>query len=429
MFKNVHVVPMDQERVLPLRSQSIVVSDGVITAVDDAATLPVPRGARVVDGRGRFVLPGLVDMHAHLQAGSGTMDDAAGRQLALFVAYGVTTVRILAGPPSSLALRDSTAKGRIVGPRIVPFSPSINGNSLRSANSADSMIAAFKAAGFEGLKTHGGFDATTYDSVVAAARRHGLKLSGHVTPGYSLRRAMEAGQQIEHLDGFFQHLLNPLYAGPALGQIVFDSVALAAIDTTHIGPLAAEFAHRRLFNGPTLALFEMVANDSTADDLLARPNMQFIAPNAAAAWATQRRQQQATAPPLAMRQRFIDLRRQIVRALDAEGAKLLVGSDSPQAFMTPGDAVHRELEAFVAAGLSPYRALLAATRNPAEYLGIRDGGTVTVGKRADLVMIDGNPLLSIANTRRVVGTMVAGRWYDSTAIAGLKAAVTAHVKP
>ena len=427
VIKNVYVVPMDRERVL--RSQSIVVTDGVITDIGDAAALATPRGARVIDGRGRYVLPGLVDMHAHLQQGQGTMDDAAGRQLALFVAYGVTTVRILAGPPTSLALRDSTARGRIVGPRVVPFSPSINGNTLRSANSADSMIGAFKAAGFEGLKTHGGFDATTYDSVTAAAKRYGLKLSGHVTPGYGLRRAMEAGQQIEHLDGFFQQLLHPLYAGPALGQIVFDSAALAAIDTTHIRPLAAEFAAKRLWNGPTLALFEMVANDSTADDLLARANMQFIAPTAATAWATQRRQQQATAPPLAVRQRFIDLRRQIVRALDVAGAKLLVGSDSPQAFMTPGDAVHRELEAFVTAGVPPYRALVAATRNPAEYLGIRDVGTVSVGKRADLVMIDGNPLERIANTRRVVGTMVAGRWYDSTAIEGIKAAVIARLKP
>jgi predicted amidohydrolase YtcJ len=239
---------------------------------------------------------------------------------------------------------------------------------------------------------------------------------------------MEAGQQIEHLDGFFQQLLNPMYAGPALGQIVFDSAALAAIDTTHIRPLAAEFAARGLWNGPTLALFETVANDSTADDLLARANMQFIVPTAATAWANQRRQQQANAPPLGVRQRFIDLRRQIVRALDAQGAKLLVGSDSPQAFMTPGDAVHRELEAFVAAGLTPYRALLAATRNPAEYLGHRSGGTVAVGRPADLVMIDGNPLVQIGNTRRVVGTMVGGRWYDSTAIAGIKAAVIARLK-
>jgi len=117
-----------------------------------------------------------------------------------------------------------------------------------------------------------------------------------------------------------------------------------------------------------------------------------------------------------------------VRALDAEGAKLLVGSDSPQAFMTPGDAVHRELEAFVAAGLSPYRALLAATRNPAEYIRNRYDGTVAVGRPADLVMIEGNPLVHISNTRRVVGTMVGGRWYDSTAIEGIKATIVAGLK-
>src|SRR5262245_23119143 len=119
IIKDVNVIPMDRERVLPLRSQSIVVTDGVITNVDSAAKLATPRGARVIDGRGRYVLPGLADMHAHLQQGQGTFDDAAGRQLALFVVYGVTTVRILAGPATSIALRDSTARGRIIGPRIV----------------------------------------------------------------------------------------------------------------------------------------------------------------------------------------------------------------------------------------------------------------------------------------------------------------------
>ena len=427
VLRNANVIPMDRERILT--GQTIVVTNGVITALDEASKVALPANARVVDLAGRYVLPGLVDMHAHLQQGPGTLDDAAGRQLALWIAYGVTTARILAGPPSSIALRDSTARGRIVGPRIVAFSPSINANSLKSANSADSMIAAFKAAGFEGLKTHGGFDATTYDSVVAAARRHGLKLSGHVTPGYGLRRAMAAGQQIEHLDGFLQDLLAPGYSGPPLGQIVFDATALAGVDTSRIRALAAEFASRGLWNGPTLALFETVANDSTTEQLAARPNMQFVAPNAIAAWSQQRRQAEASPPPRAARERFIDLRRQIVRALDAAGAKLLVGSDSPQAFMTVGDAVHREIEAFVTAGVPPFRALLAATRAPAEYLGIADGGTIGVGKRSDLVVVDGNPLEQIANTRRVSGTMVAGRWYDAAALESLREAVRARLKP
>jgi hypothetical protein len=427
VIRNANVVPMDRERVL--KGQTIVVTSGVITALDDAAKVRVPSGARVIDAQGRYVLPGLFDMHAHLQQGPGTINDAAGRQLALFIAYGITAARILAGPPTSIALRDSTARGRIVGPRIIAFSPSINGNSLKSANVADSMIAAFKAAGFDGLKTHGGFDAVTYDSVVAAANRHGLKLSGHVTPGYGLRRAMAANQQIEHLDGFLQELLSPSYSGPPLGQIVFDKSALDAVDTVRIRPLAREFASRGLWNGPTLALFETVSNDSTPEQLLARPNMQFIAPTAATGWTNQRRQALTNPPPREARQLFIDLRRQIVRELDAAGAKLLVGSDSPQAFMTPGDAVHRELEAFVAAGLTPFRALVAATRNPAEYLGIADSsGTVAVGKRADLLMIPSNPLDRIGNVRTVVGVMSAGRWYDSTALEAIRTAVRSRVK-
>jgi hypothetical protein len=240
---------------------------------------------------------------------------------------------------------------------------------------------------------------------------------------------MAANQQIEHLDGFLQELLAPTYAGPPLGQIVFDESALDAVDRTRIRPLASEFATRGLWNGPTLALFETISNDSTPEELLARSNMQFIAPNAVAAWTNQRRQTLTNPPPREARQLFIDLRRQIVRELDAAGAKLLVGSDSPQAFMTPGDAVHRELEAFVAAGLTPFRALLAATRNPAEYLGISDSsGTVAVGKRADLVMVASNPLDRIGNVRTVVGVMSAGRWYDSSTLETIRAAVSSRVR-
>jgi imidazolonepropionase-like amidohydrolase len=145
-------------------------------------------------------------------------------------------------------------------------------------------------------------------------------------------------------------------------------------------------------------------------------------------WANQRRQQMNTFTPTDGRSRFVALRDQIVRELHKAGVKLLVGSDSPQWFLAPGDAVIREIEAFAEAGLTPFASLEAATRNPAEYLGVlRDRGTLEVGKQADVVLLSGNPLTQIGNVRRVDGVMVGGRWIDRTRLDAMLAAIAAQL--
>ena len=147
-------------------------------------------------------------------------------------------------------------------------------------------------------------------------------------------------------------------------------------------------------------------------------------------WTNQKNMQlQEAGAPAEGRARFLALRRTLVRALHEAGAKLLVGSDGPQFFMTPGYGVHRELEALVGAGLSPYAALEAATRTPAEYLGRADAvGTVATGKRADLVLLEADPLADIRNAQRIAGVMVGGRWVPGAELERMKGAVEAAVK-
>ncbi len=116
------------------------------------------------------------------------------------------------------------------------------------------------------------------------------------------------------------------------------------------------------------------------------------------------------------RARFIAVRRRIIKALQDAGAGLLLGSDAPQVWNVPGFSIHRELATYVASGLTPYEALATGTRNVATYLNRPDGGTVRQGARADLVLLDANPLENIANTRRIAGVIVAGRWIPKTEI-------------
>lgn len=422
-FVDVHVIPMDAERVL--ESQTVVVSGGRVAAMGPVGSTPVPAGATIVDGRGHYLLPGFADMHGHLQAGAGTLDDPAGQQLALNLAYGVTTFRSLAGAPTGVVLRERVRAGELLGPELVIYSSSLNGNSVSSPARGAALVEAHRAAGVDGIKIHGGFGAEVHDSIVAAARRAGLPVAGHVTSGYGLERAIRAGQQIEHLDGFFQAMLPAGHAGQPLDQLVADPAILARLDTTRIPEIAREMAERGVWNGPTLALFETIASETPAAELLAWPELRFVPPGARSQWATQRSQIQADVGPAAGRAEFVRLRRRIVRALHEAGAPLLVGSDSPQLFMTAGAAVHREMAAFVDAGVPPFGALVAATRAPAEYLGREDAGTVAVGNVASLVLLGGNPLEEIERTRDVVGVMVRGRWLDAARLEAIRAAVAA----
>ena len=409
-FVNVNVIPMDRERVL--ENQTVVVSGGRIAAVGPASTVEVPAGAAVVQAAGRYLLPGFADMHGHLQGGAGTIDDAAGQQLALTLAHGVTTFRSMAGAPTGTVLRERVRAGELLGPELVIFSASLNGNSVQSPAHGVTLVESHRQAGVDGLKTHGGFSAEVYDSIVAAARRASLRLAGHVTPEYGLARAVEAGQQIEHLDGFLHALLPAGYAGPLFGQLIADPTVLAQLDTARIPALARTMAERGIWNGPTLALFETIVSDSTTAQLAGRTNMRFVSPNARNQWVNQRTQLQAQTGTSEGRAAFVRVRNRIVQALHAAGARLLVGSDSPQLFMVPGDAVHREMAAFVRAGVPAYAAIEAATRAPADYLGRSDFGTVAVGKTANLVLLAGNPLQDIDWTRGIEGVMVQGRWLD-----------------
>ena len=422
---DVTVIPMDREQTLP--HQTVLVRDGRISVVGPAASTKVPEGITRVDGRGLFLAPGLVDMHAHFAPGTESLDDGAGRQLALYLATGFTTVRGLGGAPSALPLRNRIRSGEVVGPRLVVASASINGRTVHSPAEAAAKVREAKAAGFDLIKTHGLFPTVeSYDSLVAAVKEQGIPLSGHVTPEYGLRRAMDAGQQIEHLDGFIAEILQPGTPAPDGGQMILDPAILTRIDESKLTSLAKEMARRKLWNGPTLALFSTIMSDESADSLAARPELRYVPAAGVTPFIAQKKQILGNAPADG-RHLFLAVRNRLVKALWSEGAKLLVGSDSPQFFMAPGYAALREIDAFQDAGLTPYAALEAATRDPAEYLGVSsEVGTITAGKRADLVLLSRNPLESTRNLWSPVAVIVDGRLLDRGAIDRLLDAVATH---
>ncbi|HYV10592.1 MAG TPA: amidohydrolase family protein [Pyrinomonadaceae bacterium] len=413
-FVNVNVVPFDRERILP--GQTVIVRDGRIAQIGPAGIVKVPDGTLKIDGRRKYLMPGLADMHVHLSPAA----DLAGQQLQLFLANGVTTVRNMIGKPEHLVLRERVAKGELPGPTIYTAGPPLLGNTVPTPEAAERAVVEQKKAGYDLLKVHEGLSPETYAAIVATAKREGIPFAGHVTATVGLKRALEAQQtSIEHLDGYLQAMVadnSPVAPGPS--QLVLGPV-LQHIDESKIPALAAATRKAGVWNDPTLTLFKLVVSEAKPEDLSQWPELQYVPATMRDAFSKQKASTSSIPAPSSERQRYIELRDKMVVALHAAGAKLLIGPDSPQFFLVPGFATHKELQSFVEAGLTPYEAIEAATRNPGEYFAEimkapRDFGTVEVDMRADLILLDANPLESVTNLSKRSGVMVRGRWLPET---------------
>lgn len=409
-FVGVNVVPMDRERVL--EGQTVVVRDGRIAAIGDSADTPVPQGARRIAGHGGYLMPGLTEMHAHIPSPGSEREWGEGyveRVLFLYLANGVTTVRGMLGDPSHLALRERTASGELLAPRIVTSGPSFNGYSVRSPADAKGMVLEQKAAGYDFLKLHPGLSRAAFDTIDAVADREGIRYAGHVSDDVGLARALEAGQAtVDHLDGYVQALVTGATGDP--GFFGFDLIH--RVDTSEIKALARRTREAGVWNVPTETLLENLAGPEPAEALAARPEMRYMPARVVAQWSEAKRGFR-TEPNFSAERaaRFLDVRHQLIRSLQEAGAGLLLGSDAPQIFNVPGFAAHRELEVLVEAGLTPFQALATGTRNPAVFFGeASESGTVEVGKRADLVLLERNPLEDVSATSSRRGVMVRGRW-------------------
>lgn len=413
-FVNVNVIPMDRERILP--GQTVVVSDGHIQLIGPAGQTKVPVGALSIDGRGKYLMPGLSDMHVHLYPGAGNQDDLASQQLQLFLANGVTTIRNMIGKPEHLILRDKVARGEVLGPRIYTAGPPLLGNTVPTPEAGERAVIEQKKAGYDFLKVHEELSPETYAAIVATAKRVGIPFAGHVTATVGLKRALEAKQtSIEHLDGYLQAMVadnSPVPPPPS--QVVLGPI-LEHIDESKIPVLASATRAAGVWNDPTLTLFKIIVSYDKAEELLKWPELQYVPAKMREGFSRQKQSTADIPAPESERRRYLELRNKMLIALHKAGAKLLVGPDSPQFFLVPGFATHRELQSFVDAGLTPYEAIEAATRNPAEYIAEimkaqRDFGTVEAGLRADLLLLDANPLQSVANLQKRAGVMVRGRW-------------------
>lgn len=411
VFRNVAVLPMDSPTPRTLLNRTVIVRGERIATIGAVESTPVPAGARVIDGTGRVLIPGLAEMHAHVPGAA----DARHLEevLFLYVANGVTTARGMLGEPSHLPLRDRLRRHEVLGPRLITSGPSLNNQTATSPEAAARLVREQAAAGYDFIKVHPGPSRAAYDAAVEAARAAGIRLAGHVPAGVGLQRALEAEQAtIDHLDGYVEAL------APAdrRSEAGFFGLGLAdAADRARIPALVSQTVRQRVWNVPTQTLIEhWPAPEPGVEAMLARPEMAFVSPQQRRQWADAKRQQLAAPGYSPERARtLIQIRRELIKALHDGGAGLLLGSDAPQVFNVPGFSLHREFAAMIAAGLTPYEALRMGTANPAIFFEAEDDfGTVREGRAADLLLLAGNPLEAPELLARPEGVMVRGRWLD-----------------
>jgi imidazolonepropionase-like amidohydrolase len=422
-----HVTVIDATGTPPQADMTVIVHDQRIAKLGKSSEVRAPVNAVIVNGRGKYLIPGLWDMHVHTVFGDWLPRDER-VVLPLFVANGVTGVRDMGGDLDVLKeWRAQIAAGRLLGPRMFIAGPMLDGptprfpSSAPVANAADGrrVVDDLKARGVDFIKIQSLIPRDGYFAAADEAKKLGLTFVGHVPDAVRASEASDAGQKsIEHFTGIFEGcstIEDQLIKGPkSVGRNV------STYDPARAKALIALMARNRTWQVPTLV---WERGQWLVDDIdLSHDPLTKYAP---AAWKDRTWPmfvrailQDMDTDPLPVRKTFVQMELDMTLAMFRAGVPFMAGTDTAAGVhVFPGFSLHDELALFVRAGLTPMQALQTATRNPAEFMDrLADLGTVERGKLADLVLLDANPLDDIANTRRIRAVVLAGRYLDRAAL-------------
>jgi imidazolonepropionase-like amidohydrolase len=445
---DVTVVPMDRERLA--EHQTVVVQDGRITSLGPSQSVHFPASAQQIDGRGKFLMPGLTDMHVHfvrealperpqtstsntgLRSGvpaSASKDhDLENRAYSLmFLANGVTTVRNMWGSETIDALAKEINSGRLAGPHIYSTGPITDGNPpiwersriVETPAQAEEAVRSDKQDGYIAIKVYNRLSKDAYTAIVAAARRQGLPVVGHAPNSVGLQGAIAARQDsIEHLDGFL-----PLLAPDGSTFTTRPSVEeLQKADLKKLPAIVRAIQAAGSWICPTVVVYDLQRTDPAGLE-----EASFVPPDVFVRYAKMYPNHDVD-PRATPQGRTVLLA--IVTALHSGGAHLLLGTDTMKAGTLPGYSLRKELENFAAAGLTPYEAIRAGTADAARFLDQENEfGLVSKGLRADLILVDANPLADVKNVSKLAGVLAGGRWFTAAELNRQLVALRAKYRP
>jgi imidazolonepropionase-like amidohydrolase len=421
-FVHAAVVPMDRERIL--HDQTVLFERGTIVAIGPASAVKIPRRARRIDAKGRYLLPAFSDMHVHIEGESwlalltpeaqeASKEPPFEDFLFPYVANGVTTVQVMSATPELLALRPRIDRGEVIGPRMVlarmidapekawppPLSTWVaNGDEARDA------VQRAHADGYDMMKVYSFLSRESYDAVMAASKALHMDVVGHIPNALSVEYVIDAGQKlIAHTEEVAKH-------------------ADGDYSSERIDYFAKRIADGKVWMTPTLITTKAIL------DVFEDPDARVVPPGNAyvdhpmqvgiRTFITDRLYR-PTPPDVRrkIRDDFEKFQKPLTKRLHEKGGQLMTGTDSLFPRLVGGFALHGELRELVAVGLTPYEALRTSTTIPYEFLGeSATGGTIEVGKRPDVLLIDANPLEDITAASRISGVLMRGQWLPKVAI-------------
>lgn len=446
LIRNATVVDVENARLIP--DQAVAATGGTIVAVGAEAEIAKTwTASKTIDGNDRFLIPGLWDMHVHFGGGPALIEENKAL-LPLYVAHGITTIRDASGdlPTEVLAWRREIADGTLFGPTLLSSGPKIEGidpvwkGTIETGTKADidAAVARLQQLGVDFVKiTDSTLKPELFLYAVRQARAAGLRVSGHIPMALTVEQAVDAGiSSIEHIDYAYK-------AGVKGEAVIAADFAAGRIDRAeanrrieagfdHEVAMAAyrKLAAKGVFVTPTLNGSRIIAyldrDDHSDDDYL-----NLIGPGLRATYAWRvERAAKADATAIAARHAAFEREAALLPMLQAAGVTIMAGTDAGflNSFNYPGIALHEELALFVEKGLTPAQALAAATRAGPAWFGKLDRyGSIEVGKAADLVLLDRNPLEDIGATRAIHTVVLRGSVYDRAALDTMLADTRAKV--
>lgn len=422
VFRSVNLIPMDREQVI--EKQDVVVKDGKVTAIGSTGKVKFAKDAIIVDGNGKYLMPGLAEMHAHVPPINDI--EPMKEVLQLFAVNGITTIRGMLGHPRHLELRSKVNSGEILGPRFITSGPSLNGNTVKTPRDADDSVRSQKKAGYDFMKLHPGLTKENFAAIVKTSRELNHPFAGHVSFDVGVWRAIDGGYAtIDHLDGFVESLVPGIENMKENETGLFGMFIGTRADESKIPALMKGLKDHSIWVVPTQALAERWMSPNRDVETLAQaPEMVYMNKNTLNSWINNKKSLVAN-PNFNAEEvnKFIGLRRKLIYECNRNGVGLLLGCDAPQVFNVPGFSTHHELAYLVDAGLTPYEAIRTGTVNVGKFLKREDIGVIKTGAAADLLLLSGNPLKDINNTKKIEGVMMGSNWLDRNYISSTLAAI------
>ena len=393
VIRNVTVISPERDKPV-IGTRDVFIKQGKIDTIKKSTKRRPRTKDTEIDGTGKFLMPGLADMHAHIPA------EDAERYLLVNLLAGVTTLRSMRGDTSHITLKEKIATGKLTGPDLFISPPPFSARTNIKEHELLGVIAAYKASGYDLLKVLSVPDSSYFEKLMQAANAHNMMVAGHAPGQVKVSRVIETGySSIEHLQGLIQ---------------VYQH------DSTALAPLLASLKQNNTYNCPTLDWYFITTGQFSLDELKARKGLEYVDVSLVEKWIAQaesktQQQSQLNQDSLSQKQeqmtKDIQAKMRLVKKLHEANAPLLLSPDASASFAVPGFNVYEEMNHYSKAGLSNQAILKIATYNPSAYMGQqKQWGTIAPGMKANLLLLSENPLHSIENVQHIEAVITHGKY-------------------